>query len=307
MLFFEFMSRSFAISFSVLIRFLPILILYVMLVVGIILSTDNIYVYYLLGFIASTVGTTFLYVMGLRAGLSAIGETTSAHVDGLVSSTMKLMVVHFLIQALVILVLAAFIWIGLVFMFAPEAPTAINPETGKPLGWFVSTHLEAVPSVVTIFAVSVTIIASAVTSFFGVPMAATAANAAEYSPKNDLIFGLGSFFVPQFILALIMVVLPVFVFSVLGNIFTTNIADASVGAQIIAASFVGILMVYFYCIPLGGMAIAYGEARKLATQARKSVHRPQVNVEEQREDLRSLRQNRQNNRKTAPNYDPKSQ
>ena len=301
----KFIAQSISLSVPLFIRFVPVLIVFAIFSVGLFAATDQELVHYITVFFLGTVGWSYLYLIGLRAGLSALRETTPANLDGIINNTAKLMFIHMLTQALIIAVvsgLAYFLFLKGPIEFAAAMAQASDGAASAQLPLLEAHHGPVMIVYVITFLTGITC-----TSLFGIPMASTAANAAEYSPKNDLIFGFGAYFLPQFVLSLIAVFLPMLVYFFFAPSLMAWIEGGTLGSLAIGVSALVLFSFYAsWCIPMAGMALGYKQCREDVREARKAEVTPVYNVEEERENLRSLRAQRQSGSSGTKAYDPKA-
>lgn len=304
MSFIGFIAKSFALSIPTFIRLAPVLLVFSLLTVGVFAASEDPLVHKIAAFILGTLGWSFLYLMGLRAGLNALKVTSPAHLDGVINNTAKLTFIHMLVQLLLILVVT-----GMVYVLITRV--MLSPDIAA--RWAVEGSLFNDPGLIdemrgplTIVYMVALIAGITCTSLFGIPMAATAANAAEYSPKNDLIFGFGSFFFPQFVLSAIAVFLPGMLLSFFGAPLAGWFASGSFGSLAIGLIvLISVFVLISWCIPMSGMALGYKLTRERVVEERDSRSTPVFDHQEERENLKSLRAQRQKGAKGTSVYNPK--
>lgn len=300
----SFISRVIGMSLGVYLRFLPLLIFTIFLFGALYASTSDLTVIYIITFFMLTFGWTYLYLMLLRGGLYALNATTPANADGTTKGVVKLMFVHFLAQLIVIVVVGMATYLFLYRFSLPATAPDAFALMQEGASAFDPRVVAASPATYLMFQVVLTLAAIIVTSLFGAPMAAVAANTAEISPNVDLITGFGRYFVPQFILSGIGVLAPAFISGLYATEIFERIATSSTGGLVLGVGLTVLILFYFaWCIPTCGMALAFVKVREEISEARQVEARPVVNVEEQKQSLRDLRAQRQGGSTTTV-YDP---
>ncbi|MSU88540.1 hypothetical protein GE300_02765 [Rhodobacteraceae bacterium 2CG4] len=312
-----FMLRAFWITPQVMLRFLPVLVCYILISVGLFFATDNPWVIGLILFLLGTFGYAFVVVQGLRAALQALKLTAAPTASGLMTATARMLFVYFLLQLLLLLLFGSII--GAVFYFivipamdpaAAEVLRALvearSAGAGAPPASFVLNQLQAEGSTaIMLLNLAFTLLLGVVMAVFGAPMAAIAANAVQYSPNHDLIYGLGRYVPHQVLLYLLLVALPSAFFGHLPAkmMLTMEPSWTSMGAL---AAIVLVYSLFAVCLPWSGMALAYGEVREKIRRQRQAEKMPEIDYEAARADLRSLRQTRTADRSGTTLYDPLS-
>ena len=319
--FFEFITRALALSPFVFLRYLPALITFGLILVGIILSTDNIWVIGLVGFIMGTFGTAFLVVWGIRGGLGAIGATAAGTADGYMSVVPRTLFVHLLLQLIFAVAISAVAYFVVsTFVLPVVAPGVVENY------WAVLTALqsgeqsqidgiapliagfEADPGplrlTLAILNGGLYLVFGICVGVFGVPMAALSANAVQYSPQNDMIFGLARYFPHQFTLYLIAFALPVTLIALFGPIGLQFDAFTGGLSQPILAGVLGVYFLFAPCISYAGMALGYQQVREKVADERRAQSTPVIDRDAERKNLASLRKVRTEGRTGAKVYDP---
>lgn len=110
-----FVLRALWITPQVMLRFLPVLAVYVLISVGLFFATENPYVIGLTMFLLGTFGYAFLVVQGLRAALQALKLTDAPTASGLMAASARMLFVYFLLQLLLLLLFGAII--GAIFYY----------------------------------------------------------------------------------------------------------------------------------------------------------------------------------------------
>lgn len=315
-----FIIHALALSPQVFLRFLPALAALTVIVVGLFLSTDNPYVIGMLLLVLGTVGTSFLVLTGLRAGLMAVRATRAPTVELLMRYTIRLMISHLLVQLILYgtLVMTAG-WVFYHFVLPDAAPQALtlfealradtppDPAT-LPDPQVVAASLR---QPLALFSLVIGVIGAFCVALFGVPMAAMAANAVQYSPQHDLIFGIGRYFPHLFLLYLLAMAVPGAVYALYApptalvpEAMPQEISLGAVGALAIGAA---LYSVFAPAIVFAGMGLAYKHVRHRVEHELMNERVPVIDRDAEREKLRDLRQVRKAERKLATVYDPKAQ
>lgn len=301
-----FIARALGISLGVYLRFLPVLIFVIFLFGALYLTTSDPIVYGIITFVMLTIGWTFLYLMLLRNALYALRATTPSNVDSTIKGVAKLMFIHFLAQLVIIVAIAMASYLFLYRFTLPDvAPQAYAlMQEGAP--YYHPAVISQSGTIFAVFQLTITLGAIIVTSLFGGPMAAVAANTAEISPNVDMITGFGRYFAPQFTLSLLGVLIPSAVIAFLAPTLAERLATASIGGVVIGVGLTFLLLVYFsWCIPVCGMALTFVQVREEQAEARAVEAAPIFDAEEQKQSLRDLRAKRQSGGKATSVYDPK--
>ena len=318
MSFFGFILRALALTPIVFLRYLPVLAVYLLIFVGLWLSTDNPWVLGMVSFIMLTVGLTFVYITGMRGALMAIGATTAPTAEKLLEVTTRVMFAHLLPQLLLVFALTAGLYMAAGYVLFPavlqDTPNIIV-ETVSVLGSDDTQELEAYAELMAGLEPSTIQLQTALSALcfhlavafglgiFGIPMAATAANAVQYSPGNDLIFGIGRFFPQQVIIYLLASALP--------NVALTLTMPTEMfmsGVDPLAPNLwtIGFAIVLFVspCASFAAMALGYDVIRARLARARQAERVPELDYEAERDKLKSLRQVRTEERSRNTVYDP---
>ncbi len=322
---FSFIARSLVLAIWVSFRLLPIAIFVYAIIGVLIFATDNAIVIGMIIVLLGTFGTTFIYLTGIRAGLMSLRATTPPTANGLFGATVKLFFVHLLLQLLMMIVLyavvIAFFHFVLMPAWFPEVQETVAGVPGLPggVGMMLTVgmlsspfaDLAGVGSLVGpsfLFLTVLSICGGICLGVFGVPMAGLAANAVQHSPRNDLVFGMGSHFLHQFTLYFIAVALPSMALYAGYPAYIAMMLDAP-SLPFIIGSLIGVVAIsfYIYCIPFAGMALAYRGTREAQAAERQFEAAPVVDVVEQEASVRSLRQQRQSGSGGASVYVPERQ
>lgn len=309
-----FTLRALALSPQVFLRYLPALVIYLLLVVGLFLSTDNPWVIGMILVIMGTYGASFLIVTGIRAGLMSARATTAPTVEGLMKVSGRLMVTHLLLQVILVAsltLLVAFIFYRLILPeMAPAAITmyeALRAEVPPPPETLPDPVLlaESLRLPMLLFNIAMGVIGGLCIGIFGVPMAAMAANAVQYSPQHDVIYGLGRYFPHQMFLYLVALALPSALFALYAPASTMLPEDFSFQALGVIAIGSAVYSVYAPAIVFAGMALSYKQVRSRVEAAVKAERVPDIDYDAERENLRSLRLERADERSVTTTYDPR--
>ena len=318
-----FILRAFWITPQVMLRFLPVLIAYVMISVGLFFTTDNPWVIGLILFMLGTLGYAFLVVQGLRAALQALKLTSAPTASGLLRSSGRMLFVFFLLQLLMLLLfggilLALFYYVifpaidpalvdylHLLVEIETSSPGTLGPEGALQQAEQVQAMLDAQTSTgIMLLNFSMYLLLGFVMALFGVPMAAVAANAVQYSPNHDLIYGLGRYMPHQVLLYMLLVALPSALFGHLPMEMLLTMAEPNLATLATLGGVVLLYGLFAMCLPWSGMALAYGQVREKVKRERQAEVRPEIDYEAARADLRSLRQTRTSERSGTTMYDP---
>ncbi len=310
-----FVLRALWITPQVMLRFLPVLAVYVLISVGLFFATENPYVIGLTMFLLGTFGYAFLVVQGLRAALQALKLTDAPTASGLMAASARMLFVYFLLQLLLLLLFGAiigaiFYYIVIPVMDPAAAETLRMMVEGRTVGAngppasFVLSQLQAQGSTAIILLnFAFTLLLGVIMAVFGVPMAAISANAVQYSPNHDLIYGLGRYVPHQVLLYLLLVALPsAFLGHLPAQIIMT--AEPSLTTLGVVAAIALVYSLFAVCLPWTGMALAYGQVRDKVRRERQAEKVPEIDFEAARADLRSLRQGRTAERSGTKMYDP---
>ncbi|MEM8871894.1 MAG: hypothetical protein AAGE38_15940 [Pseudomonadota bacterium] len=324
MSFLAFILRAYALSPFVFLRYLPALAIYIILYAGVVLSTDNIWVIGMLAFLLSTFGVAFLVVAGIRGALMSARLTTAPTAEGYVHVVPRLLFMHLLTQFILAIVLGALAYFALMgLVLSPEAgdviaalrtvqgaagvETAAGRDELEAAALYLEGNADLVSSTFMAFNWALYVIFGICVGIFGVPMAALSANAVQYSPGNDMIYGITRYFPHQFVLYLLATALPVMLVT---SFFQadTMAALTSGGTDLATTSGLliafGLYMLYAPCISFAGMAIGYEKVRDELTRSREAERKPEIDYEAEREHLRMLRQGRKSEASGATLYDP---
>ncbi|MEM8656533.1 MAG: hypothetical protein AAGF22_00440 [Pseudomonadota bacterium] len=321
MSFFAFILRAYALSPSVFLRYLPALVIYMILVGAVVASTDNIWVIGLLGFLLSTFGVAFLVVAGIRGALMAGRLTSAPTAEGYMQVVPRLLFAHLLTQFLLAIILGAGVYVLVTTFFLPpearEIVTALRglySASGEADPAILAEELAVLENNPELFAttllalnVGMYLVFGICIGIFGVPMAALSANAVQYSPGNDLIYGITRYFPHQVVLYMLGTAAPVLAFN--WYMPPEKITELVIGStDPLAASMpiiaFGVYILYAPCISYAGMALGYAGVRENMARSRESERRPEVDYEAERENLRALRQTRKSAGTGATVYDP---
>lgn len=324
MSFFSFVLRAYALSPFVFLRYLPALITFSLILVGIILSTNNIWVIGLVCFIMGTFGAAFMVLNGIRAGLGTIGATEAGTAEGYMHVIPRLLFAHLLLQFIFAMMIAGIAYLIIDATLLSTVAPGVFAEYREVFGAYQSGKASAIANVEPLIAgfeadpgpfrlVALVIngglyvIFAICVGVFGVPMAALSANAVQYTPRNDLIYGLGRYFPHQFVLYLLAMALPVVLITLLLPVryqFDMLVGGTGSGVSPVVSIVIGIYFLYAPCISYAGMAIGYERVRGRVMQARQAESRPQYDMVAERENLSSLRKQRTAGRSGANVYDP---
>lgn len=311
MSFFAFIAGSLALSVPVFLRYLPILVVYVLAWAGLITATENIYVIALIGFLLGTFGVAFLFVNGIRGGLQVLRATTAPTASGLMNATTRVLFFHCLLQLMLSIVLIVILNLVMLTVVIPAtmpdlAPILEKVFSSQALEGFamITPEIEAqLRTPYLIYSILIAAVMGGVIGVFGVPMAAVAANAVQHSPQNDMIYGMTEFW-PHQMLLYVIAQLPV----ILVNAYLLPVGGAdefNLSALPIALIMSWIYLVYAPSISWAGMALAYKTVRDDRYRQRQAESRPEIDYEAERENLRSLRRVRTEDKKLAGMYDPR--
>lgn len=309
--------RALALTPIVFLRYLPVLAMYLLIFVGLWLSTDNRWVLNILSFLMLTIGLTFVWLTGMRAALMAIRATTAPTAEKLLQSTLRMMFAHMLPQLLIIFALtAAFYMLAERMLFPPmlqdmpniilETIGALRSDDAQDLEAYATLMASLDPAAIrlqaALSALCFHLAVALALGIFGVPMTATAANAVQYSPGNDLIFGIGRFFPHQVIVYLLATALPVVALAM------TMPAEMFTGAGLFEpnAWTVGFAVVLFVspCASFAAMALGYDAIRARLARMRQAEKVPELDYAAERENLKALRRVRAVEQAHATTYDP---
>ncbi|MEM8789335.1 MAG: hypothetical protein AAGE76_13840 [Pseudomonadota bacterium] len=310
--------RAISISPMVFLRYLPVLVIYILLAVGIFYSTSNLIVWGMLFFLMSTIGTTFLFLTGVRAALMVVGATTSPTVEGLTRVTVRSLFLHMLPQFILVILLSA-IW-GIVHrsvvlpMALPGAADVFGAYTAMASAFFSAESQETfgvalaatdpmqLQLAAALFVFGALLIVGFSIGIFGVPMAALAANAVQYSPGNDPIYGIGKYLLPQMVLYLMTTAAPTVLFAMTAPV-AVLVGGVDAGLTISAVLLV-VFVAYAPCISYAGMALGYDAVRRQIQAELRAQRAPIVDMEQERETLKELRQMRKKEASGTKMYDP---
>ena len=336
MSFVGFVLRQLYFTPQVMLRVLPIVFLYGFSLVAIVLSTNNIIVIWMLSFMVGTFGTAFLYVSGLRAGLQAMRLTTAPSVDGLMWATTLMLFFYCVVHLILLISVSAVIFAIAVFVVSPELgpwlmlfyaeQSQSGVQSGLPsvTGADGAASLAPPPNIILSIGILnflMYCVLGTVMAFFGAPMAATAANAVDHSPKNDMIFGFGRYVPQQLASFMLFVALPTAAFSTLSQTVMPELivgwaADSTADGGAIGAGDVvpwilaGVLFLIYVlfsmCLPWSGMALAYGLVQDELREERKRERVPVIDYDAEREVVRNLRRDRANTAAITKTYDPQA-
>lgn len=305
-----------------MLRFLPVLIAYVMISVGLFFTTDNPWVIGMILFLLGTFGYAFTVVQGLRAALQALKLTSAPTVGGLMNATARMLFVFFLLQLLMLflfggILLALFYYVifpaidpemvtflRMMFEMDTFGATALSPDGSPQNSEQMLAALEAQGSpAFMLLNFSMYLLLGIVMAIFGVPMAAVSANAVQYSPNHDLIYGMARYVPHQVLLYMLLVAAPAALFGHLPMEMLLTM-EPNLTTLGIIAGFGALYGLFAMCLPWSGMALAYGKVRERVQRERQAEQAPEIDYEAARADLRSLRQNRTSERSGATMYDP---
>ncbi|NNU79705.1 hypothetical protein HMH01_04545 [Halovulum dunhuangense] len=314
-----FILRALLISPIVFARYLPILLIFVLVVVGLFLATSNIWVIGMIVLILSTMGTSFLILNGIRAGLMTIRATTAPTAGGLLRATGRMLMTHLLVQLIMSIVLGAIVYYVaftvVIPAAVPGAENVIRPFIAALVTFDSGAMAELMPQMEQIAVeadrlvvpgivinVMMASIGALCVAIFGVPMAALAATAVHYAPEHDLIYGMGRYGVHQFLLYMLAVALP-------GALWILMAPGLALGFEgepsLVLAGAVALWSIYAPCISYGGMAIAYEGVRNRLAAERRAMSVPDIDYEAEREQVRNLRQTRNPGADVHRVYDPR--
>ena len=312
---FAFIWHTILITPQVLIRFIPYLLVYGLLAVGIMQSTENIYVIAIVMFVLNTYGIAMLFLLGIRAGLVAVKATTPAVAGGMLNSATRILFFHMLLQLVLVVILLALIYALFIFVLGPSmAPDAMREfellatltEQDRGFSGFTADAMAQLTLPATIAGGLYVIGLGGIIAVFGIPMAAVAANAVHHSPKNDMIMGMGRYWLPQAMIYWLFNLPP---FLLLMNIspdqllFLANFSAPQLTGMVIG---IYVFQVFATCASYSAMAIGYALLKDETARIRAAESRPEFDYEAERENLKSLRAQRTSGRSGASVYDPVS-
>ncbi|WP_112321244.1 hypothetical protein [Oceanibium sediminis] len=316
-----FILKAFALSPFVFFRYVPIVAILAFIVYGLFVTTDNPWVVGMILFLVGTVGTTFLFVNGMRAGLMVIRATTPPTAEGLLNVTIKMMFTHMILQLVLVIVLTAgMYWVATTFILSDAAAAAAGTLSSfySATASFDSEAIELLlpqlqelienPAPLREAAFVLTtgyyLMLGIGISLMGIPMSAFAANAVQYSPQNDLIFGIGRYFPHQYTVWVLASVVPVALYMRMAPPeIIAGVAESSSLTTLDIAFLVW--AIYAPCVSYAAMALGYREIREKVKRWTEAERVPEINYEEERERVRSLRQARRSGASGTVLYDPR--
>ncbi len=311
--FLRFCTHALAVTPQTMLRFLPVLIVYVLACASVFLVSDNIYVVYLLSFLLATFGYGFLLVQGLRAALQSLRVTAAPTAGGLLNATTRMVFIYGLAQILLLAFFGTLVTLGFYHVVFPamepgaaatlDAIFSGDGTAGEAQAQRLLLSLQAAGSpAVMLFNFVLTMILGLGMALFGVPMAAVSANAVQHSPGHDPIYGLGRYMPHQMALYTVFVAVP----STLFGAVPAQLALSGAGGAAMGAALAVVLgySLFAMCLPWAAMGVAYGRVRARLARERQAEAMPEIDYEAERARLRELRQTRTMGARSSTVYDP---
>ena len=311
---FAFIWHTLLITPQVMIRYLPYLLIYGLIVVGIQQSTENVYVIGIVMFLMNTYGIALLFTLGIRGALIAVRATQPAVAGGILNATTRILFFHMLLQLLLLVIWVAVLYALFAFVLGPNmAPTAMGEfdlmgilaEQGRNFSGFSDAAVAEMRTVTMIIGALYVIGLGGIIAIFGVPMAAVAANAVQHSPKNDMIFGMGRFWLSQAVVYWMFNLPPVLFLATVSPDQLLYLAGLSAPTMTAVAIAAYVFMVFAGCASYSAMAIGYELLKTELAVERRAQAVPDLDYDAERETLKSLRAKRTAERSGAALYDPR--
>ncbi|WP_316013503.1 hypothetical protein [Roseobacter sp. HKCCA0434] len=291
---YDLLLKSLLLMPRVFLRTLPVALLVALIYFGLIDNTSNPLWQIVFVLLLTTPCIAIIRMAALRAALVAADRTTPPTIAHLTKAQIRLAYGNLLpinvVQSIAMVIIAALVDASLT-----EGLTQASLEyakTGSTAGYDevaanFTTLLQAAGWIASL-------IAAAGFGVMGVPMAASAANAAEKRPRHDITFGLGwnfwklalLYLVALFVNAIVAICLALIVLSAL------TLGDVSFARYVVPAAIVLYVSLHF-ATTASGAALSYGQLLDQKAVIRDYVKSQIAGPQTSADDLRALRQSRQ--------------
>lgn len=289
----SFVARALLLSISIMLRMLVIVIVvsFVFYVLFYILSEQPVAILFV-GVVLFIPTIVFMYLSAIRSGLVALKASGPPNVKKLGMATLKLSRFNMMINNLILSLFGLGGSVLFLVLLMPDLWTALTTEVSfKSLtdAEAARNTLGQLPSVLPLFWA---IAASISVGVIGTSSAAVAATAAEDGPNHDAVWGVTQQFVPQFILAALLLVVPcLLIILAAGGPIQPVLPLLDQPLFVWLGSL--LYLVWAGCVICGGKALAYVRTVELTENARQQMHAEMLGEVVDTQDLRALRLARQ--------------
>lgn len=294
-----FIFRSLWVSIAVALRMVPILLLtgFTLYLILDFLKDEPLALLFVLGIIYTPL-TIFLYIAAIRCGLVSLKASGAPQVKKLISATFRFMRFNMLIHILCFVVVGIGGTTMLIKFMAPQVWEVLFDDFGFYMIKYPMRFVEAIANVplaiFPIFALS-NVVAIAL---MGTNAAGLGATAAVYGPNHDAVWGLSKQFTRLFLLGLLVLVAPWMAIILYLGTPMTGISHLN---ELHEWVFIGMpfFNAWSWCVMAAGMALAYVYTLEDYDAERAQEREEQIGHVFDRDELRALRQSRQQSMSVA--------